>query len=112
MPYNSAAGGLLAFLVIFYIAIFVFFIYVWWRIFAKAGYSGARSLWLLVPIANVIIIIMFAFAEWPIYRELNQLRQMARSGSGQYPPQYGQQYPPPQQFPAQQYPQQPQYPQM
>ena len=99
-------AGLIGFLIIFDLAIFVFFIYVWWRIFAKAGYSGARSLWLLVPIANVIIIIMFAFAEWPIYRELNQLRQMARPGSPQYPPQYVQQYPPQQQFPPQ-----PQYPQ-
>lgn len=123
MPYDSttssAGAGLILFFVIFYIAIIAFFIYVWWRIFAKAGYSGARSLLLLVPIANIIIIIMFAFSEWPIQRELNQLRQMARSGSGQYPPQFAQQYPPPQQFPSspqyppQQYPpQQPQYPQM
>lgn len=105
---DASAAVLIGFSVIFYIAIFVFFIYVYWRIFAKAGYSGARSLWLLVPIANIIIIIMFAFAEWPIQRELNQLRQMARSGPPQYPPQYVQQYPPPQQYP----PQQPQYPQM
>ena len=39
------------------IAIFttgVFFL-AWWKIFSKAGYSGARSLLLLFPVINVII---------------------------------------------------------
>ena len=74
---------------IFSLAVFVFSIYVAWRIFSKAGYSGARSLWMLVPIANIIIIIMFAFSEWPIQREINQLRQATGGGQPQYP-QYAQ----------------------
>jgi uncharacterized membrane protein YhaH (DUF805 family) len=83
--------GLIALVVI------VFTIIVYWRIFSKAGYSGALSLLMFVPIANLIMLCVLAFAEWPIYRELRQLREMAARNS---------------QFPANpQYPQSPQYPQ-
>ena len=54
------------------IAIFttgIFFL-AWWKIFSKAGYSGARSLLLLFPVINVIIFLLFAFSEWPIQRRL------------------------------------------
>jgi heme/copper-type cytochrome/quinol oxidase subunit 2 len=71
----------------------VFTVIIYWKIFSKAGYSGAMSLLMFVPIANIVALCILAFGEWPIYRELNQLRQMAR----------GVQYPPPQ------YPQNPQY---
>ena len=118
----AAIAGLGIVFFLFSLAIAIFFVYVWWRIFSKAGYSGAMSLLLLVPIANLVVILILSFGEWPIYRELNQLRQMTRPGSGQYPPQNFQQYAQPQQFPSspqypspqyppQQYPpQQPQYP--
>jgi hypothetical protein len=36
-----------------------------WRIASKAGYHGAWSLLLLVPIVNLIVIWVFAFARWP-----------------------------------------------
>jgi uncharacterized membrane protein YhaH (DUF805 family) len=80
---------------------FIFAIIVYWRIFAKAGYSGALGLLMFVPIANIVMLCVLAFGEWPIYRELNYLRQMAARG-----PQY---QPPPQQFSSS--PQYPQYPQ-
>jgi heme/copper-type cytochrome/quinol oxidase subunit 2 len=124
MPYDSssAAGAILAasgFVLIVSLAAVIFAIIIYWRIASKAGYNGAMSLLLLIPIVNLIILIMFAFSEWPIQKELNQLRAMAgRGGPGspfpsspQYPgygqPQYGQPGQPPQ------YPQpgQPQYPQ-
>jgi hypothetical protein len=41
-----------------------------WRIAAKAGYSGGLSLLLLIPFVNVAALIIFAFSEWPIEREL------------------------------------------
>ena len=88
---------------------FIFAIIVYWRIFAKAGYSGALGLLMFVPIANIVMLCVLAFGEWPIYRELNYLRQMAARG-----PQY---QPPPQQFssspqyPQYGQPQPPQYPQ-
>src|SRR5258708_5421644 len=87
----------------------IFSVIVYWRIFAKAGYSGALGLLMFVPIANIVMLCVLAFGEWPIYRELNYLRQMAAPG-----PQY---QPPPQQsssspqYPQYGQPQPPQYPQ-
>ena len=81
-------GGLIALVTI------VFAIIIWWRIFSKAGYNGAMSLLMFVPIANLIVLLILAFGEWPIYKELNQLRQMA-GRNAQFPqnPPYPQ-YPP------------------
>jgi hypothetical protein len=54
---------------------FLIFILVWWSVFSKAGFSGARSLLLLIPIVNVIIFLIFAFGEWPVHRDLDALQQ-------------------------------------
>lgn len=35
------------------------------RIAVRAGYSGWRALWLLVPIGNIVAVWGFAYAEWP-----------------------------------------------
>lgn len=40
-----------------------------WRIASKAGYSGAFSLLLLVPVLNLIMVWVFAFSQWPNQRE-------------------------------------------
>jgi hypothetical protein len=45
------------------------------RIFSKAGYSWALGLLMLVPIANIIMLFVLAFGDWPIYKELRLLRQ-------------------------------------
>jgi hypothetical protein len=65
---------------------------------------------MFVPIANIVVLCILAFGEWPIYKELNYLRQQA--GRGPQYPSSPQQYPP--SAPAvlpQQYPSSPQYPQ-
>jgi len=36
-----------------------------WRIFSKAGFQGALSLLMLVPIVSLFVPIYLAFAEWP-----------------------------------------------
>lgn len=78
-----------------------------WVIFAKAGYNGARSLLMLIPVVNVVIFLMFVFGEWPVRKEVEMLRQqLAMSRPGMYPP-MGPQYPPNMQPP--QYPPYPQY---
>jgi hypothetical protein len=123
MPYptNSSSGqglaallgaGLIIYLVIS-LVLLVFAVIVWWKIFSKAGYSGAMGLLMFVPIANLIVLLMLAFGEWPIMRELKALRQNQARGpmpmySGQPNPQYAQ-YPQNQQFPSS--PSNPQYPQ-
>ena len=45
------------------------------KIFSKAGYSWALGLLMLVPIANIIMLFVLAFAEWPVQRELRSYRQ-------------------------------------
>jgi uncharacterized membrane protein YhaH (DUF805 family) len=50
------------------IAVFIFFIYCYWKICAKAGYSGALSLLNLVPIVgSIIVVCILAFGKWPIH---------------------------------------------
>jgi len=44
-------------------------------IFHKASYSWALGLLMLVPVANVIVPFILAFGNWPILRELRELRQ-------------------------------------
>ncbi len=48
------------------------------KIFSKAGYSWALGLLILVPIANIIMLFVLAFAEWPIQRELRSFRQQSQ----------------------------------
>ncbi len=45
-----------------------------WKIAAKAGYHGALSLLLIIPLVNIAVFLFFAFGEWPIERELKELR--------------------------------------
>ena len=85
------------------LALIVFAVIIYWKIFSKAGYSGAMGLLMFVPIANIVAICILAFGNWPIHQELNALRQRV-GGAPQYP--QGPQNP---QYP--QNPQNPQYPQ-
>lgn len=65
--------GLPELLIIFFIGALV--VLPFWKIFAKAGFSGWMSLTQIVPLVNVIALFYLAFAEWPIHRELRDLRQ-------------------------------------
>ncbi len=47
-------------------------------IFAKAGYCWAYGLLMFIPIANIIMIFMLAFGDWPIQRQLRRLEQWQR----------------------------------
>jgi len=65
-----ALAGMFAFMWIFVCAAIVVTIVAYWRIASKAGYSGVLSLLMLVPLVNFILLLFFAFTEWPIEREL------------------------------------------
>ena len=39
-----------------------------WKICSKAGFPGALGLLMIVPIANIILPLYLAFAEWPALR--------------------------------------------
>ena len=51
---------------------FVYFVF--GKIFLKAGYSRWESLLLLIPLLNLLVLLWFAFADWPIERELLELK--------------------------------------
>jgi len=53
------------------------------KIFSKAGYCWALGLLMLVPIANIVMGFYLAFADWPIHKELRQLKQPASQRSKQ-----------------------------
>jgi hypothetical protein len=107
---TGALTGIILSSVIFSLVAIIFAVVIYWRIFSKAGYSGALGILMLIPIVNIVMLCILAFGQWPIYKELNYLRQQVAQG---------QRYPaPPQQYqsssPAaypQQFPSSPQYPQ-
>lgn len=81
---QATANGIVAGFVVVYVlvalALLAFSIWIYWRIATKAGYQGALSLLMLIPLVNLIILLIFAFTEWPIETELKSLR-----GSGARP---------------------------
>jgi membrane protein DedA with SNARE-associated domain len=44
----------------------VIFIFPAWKIATKAGFPGALSLLMLIPVVNIILIWVFAFIKWPV----------------------------------------------
>ena len=81
-PAGLAVGALIGMMVL-YAALIAFGVYLYVRIARKAGYSGWYAALLFVPVANLVVIVMFAFKEWPIEAEVRMLRQSAYGG---YPP--------------------------
>ena len=57
------------------LAINIIYVIAFCKIFAKAGYSWALGLLMLIPIANFIMPLVLGFGQWPIYRELEAYRQ-------------------------------------
>nr|BBH89908.1 hypothetical protein KTC_46590 [Thermosporothrix sp. COM3] len=87
----SVVGGLLGLLIAILMTVS------FWKIFEKAGFSGALALIIaFIPLANIIMLLWFAFTEWPIEQELQRYRagtQPNNSHPGHtptppYPPQH------------------------
>jgi len=75
-------GGLAEFVII---VVAVLCVWAYWRIFAKAGYPGAMSIMMVIPILNIIMIFFLAFSEWPVHKELKALRLAAHRGDRNLP---------------------------
>ena len=74
--YGSHYGGVFACLV--FIGLVVLLFYPFWRVVSKAGYPGIMSLLLFVPVVNFIFLWVAALSEWPIERQIRELK--ARAG--------------------------------
>jgi hypothetical protein len=69
---GALMGGLCG--LVFILAIVALMIFIWGTIFKKAGYSFWLALLMIVPLANLVWILIFAFSKWPIEQELENLR--------------------------------------
>ena len=79
-------GGLLPggpFASIFLIALFAVTLIIlasaFYRLYEKAGFSGALGLLMLVPVVNLGVALYLAFAEWPVLAELARVKLLAAS---------------------------------
>ena len=76
-PDALATGLGIGFVVVYLLFVFgalAFMLVMNWKIASKAGYSGALSLLMLIPLVNLVIIALFAFSKWPIQQQLEQLQ--------------------------------------
>jgi hypothetical protein len=111
---TSALAALSGTTLIIVIVVLLFSLLIWFMIIRRTGMNPWLCLLMLVPIANLIVLIVLAFSEWPVQREVKALRaQLAGGGSYSgpgytppptYPPPpaapYGSQIPPPPPPPA------------
>jgi hypothetical protein len=58
-----------------YILTGLFALIIWISIFTKAGFSKLMALLMFIPILNFFVFLYFAFTEWPIERQNNQMRR-------------------------------------
>ncbi len=65
--FSGAIAGMMGIIVLFSVACIAFFVFLFWRIFVKAGLSGPLSLLLLVwPVGLIIVLCILAFSDWRV----------------------------------------------
>ena len=67
-------GAVIVVMLLVYVAIMALAIWAYVRVARKAGYSPWWALGAFVPLLNLVVFLVFAFGEWPIERELHDLR--------------------------------------
>ena len=81
---TALCGGLAAAGVIFFVVLLVLLAalisvvisaVIYCMIFHKAGFPWALGLLTIVPIGGIIMLCILAFCDWPIQKELRQLKQ-------------------------------------
>ena len=68
---SRAGGGALVLELVFLVVAIVAAV----KILPKAGYSAWFALLLLIPLVGFVMILVFAFADWPVDKELRHYRQ-------------------------------------
>lgn len=68
-------GILIAFAILIGLMVLLIKILIFCKIFSKTGYCWALGLLMLVPIANIIMLFVLAFGDWPIQKELRLLKK-------------------------------------
>ena len=63
----AAMSAMFGTIIIVVLAFTVLFVWVFWRIFARAGFNGALGLLCLIPsVGPLICLLILAFGTWPI----------------------------------------------
>ena len=57
----------------FAIVTILFAIIPFWFIFSKAGFKGALSLLMAIPLINILMLFFLAFKKWPIQNKIEDL---------------------------------------
>jgi hypothetical protein len=70
MPSLSVIVLILVFVILMLVVLAVITVIPFWRICTKAGFPGALSLLMLVPLGNLILPFYIAFADWPALRQV------------------------------------------
>ena len=68
-PGLAMAGLFYLFIICFSLVIVVLTVVAYWKICEKAGFPPPLSLLMLVPIANLVLILYIAFTEWPALKQ-------------------------------------------
>lgn len=64
---GAAIAGMMGIFFLVGLVFMAFFIFCFWRIFTRAGMSGALSLIALVPgVGMIIVVCILAFGEWKV----------------------------------------------
>jgi hypothetical protein len=50
------------------LVVYAFTIYCWYRVAGKAGFSPWLGLIALIPLGSLILLLIFAFSDWPALR--------------------------------------------
>jgi uncharacterized membrane protein YhaH (DUF805 family) len=88
--YGALLAGMSGIILIIVFACLAFIIFLFWRIFSKAGMSGALAFLLLIPaVGSLIVLCILAFGQWKVV-PLSSVVVAPPS----YPPAYPPNYPP------------------
>ena len=66
--------ALVIFIVFMFLAAVVVSILLWCKILSKTGNSWLLGLIILVPFGNLILLLILAFNDWPVLKELRHLK--------------------------------------
>ena len=62
------------FLAVFVLAVSVLMIFAWYHVIIKMGFPNWYFVLFLIPFVGPFMFLYLAFAEWPIERDLSELR--------------------------------------
>lgn len=62
---------------LFFLVCLTVAVFVWYKIIGRTGYSAWLALLMIVPLANLVLMLVLAFSEWPVQRELALLKGRA-----------------------------------